>query len=294
MSVKHLLSALLFSVSWSVLADQPTQWHFLGAEKNNGISGISGIDAEHFLVVHDRKKPDQPRLSVLTWRKDQKPFLTGIEWCDKENFPVDLEAVTAIPNHKNEYLLLESKGKVTRIALEESKACKVTAQFDLPSATAKSNMEGLALHCFSEDCVLAWAERGDDKTPASLTWAKFDIKENQLEELQAQPFEFKAPYPKTHLRSISALAIDENAKVWAAASSDPGDDGPFQSAIYQLGTFTHPDNQLVWNVAKDIKPVVRYEQENVKIEGLFFTPKGLILGAENENLGGKIAITPVK
>lgn len=294
MSAKHLFSALLLSMPLTVLAEPSSEWYFLGAEKDKGISGISGIDDEHFLVVVDRKKPHEPRLSVLTWKKDQKPFLTGIDWCDNEHFPVDLEEIAAIPTHKREYLLMESNGKVTRIQLEENNACQVTARFDLPTATPKSNMEGLALHCFEDDCVLAWAERGDDKTPAILSWAQFDTKENQLKMPVAKPFEFKAPYPKAHLRSISALAIDGSGKIWAAASSDPGDDGPFESALYHLGSFTHTDHQITWNAAKDIKPVVRYEHENVKIEGLFASPHGLVMGAENENLGGKIAILPLK
>lgn len=295
MPVKHLLStALLFSISVAVFAEQPTEWHFLGKQKDNGISGITAIDEEHFLVVHDRKKPHDPRLSILNWKKGGKPFYTRLEWCDNDNFPVDLEAITAIPNHKNEYLLLESKGKVTRIQFSDPNLCKVTAQFDLPTATAKSNMEGLALHCFTEDCLLAWGERGDDKTPAVLSWAQFDIKENQLNTTDVKSFEFKAPYPQANLRSISELAIDNSGKVWVASSSDPGDEGPFQSALYHLGGFTQAKNQIEWKAMKEIKPFARYETDNVKIEGLVFTPKGVIMGAENENLGGKIAITPLK
>lgn len=296
MPVKHLLFAvpLLFFTS-IVLAEQPIQWHFLGKEKISGISGISGIDEEHFLVVHDRKKPSEPRLSVVTWEKNSKPFLTRMEWCDSDNFPVDLEAVTNIPNHKNEFLVLESKGKVTRIKLDDTKTCKVLADFELPTATSESNMEGLALYCFEKDCVLAWAERGDDKTPAKLSWASFNVEENELETPQAAPFEFNAPYPAVaNHRSISELAIDSTGKIWASATSDPSDVGTFLSAIYNLGAFTHHGNQIEWNAVKKIEPFVRYEHDNVKIEGLFFTPHGLIMASEDEILGGRMAIKPLK
>lgn len=297
MPVKHLFSALLlFSVTLPSFAEKPIQWHFLGKEKINGISGIAGIDEEHFLVVHDRKKPNEPRLSIVTWKKAEKPFLTKLEWCDTSDFPVDLEAVTAIPNHKNEFLVLESKGKVTRIQLENNNAsCKVLADFELPTATSESNMEGLALHCFGEDCLLAWAERGDDKLPAKLFWSRFDVKENELETPQSEPFEFNAPYPAVdHRRSISELAIDQTGKIWASATSDPSDVGTFLSAIYNLGAFSHHGNQIEWTANKKIEPFLRYENDNVKIEGFFFTPSGLIMGSEDEILGGRIAFKPIK
>jgi hypothetical protein len=295
MQVKRLLSALLLLLPSVVFAEQPVQWHLLGTEKINGISGISGIDEEHFLVVHDRKKPNEPRLSVVTWKKGEKPFLTRREWCDNDNFPVDLEAVTAIPNYPKEYLVLESKGEVTRIQLGEDSSCKVLEEFELPTATDKSNMEGLALYCFGEDCVLSWAERGDDKTPAKLFWASFDIKDNDLDSPETEPFEFKAPYPEAnHHRSISELAVDATGNLWASSISDPSDVGTFRSAIYNLGSFTHSENKIAWNPVKNAMPFARYEKDNVKIEGLFFTTNGLIMASEDEVLGGRIALNPLK
>lgn len=301
MSVKHLLSSLLLSAAaFTVCAEQPPQWHFLGAGKNNAISGMSGIDGEHFLVAIDGRKPEHPRLGLLTWKKSQKPVLSLLEWCDKNNLPQDLEAVTLIPNHQEsiskqkEYLLLESKGSVTRIQLENNNSCKVTAKFDLPNAVADSNMEGIAVHCFGNSCLLAWAERGDDKTPAKLSWVPFNLENNQLDEPENKPFEFKAPFPQQNLRSISDLAIDPKGQIWASASSDPGDEGPYSSAVYNLGAFVQHENHIDLAVAKEIKPVARYEKENVKIEGLVFTPAGLVMGTENENLGGKVAILPIK
>lgn len=295
MQVKRLFSALLLLLPCTIFAEQAMQWHLLGTEKINGISGISGIDEEHFLVVHDRKKPNEPRLSIVTWKKNEKPFLSRLDWCDSDNFPVDLEAVTAIPNFPKEYLVLESKGKVTRIQLTENNSCKILADFDLPTATEKSNMEGLALYCVGNDCVLTWAERGDDETPAKLSWARFDTKENNVESPETDPFEFSAPYPeaKDH-RSISELAIDNTGNVWASATSDPSDVGTFKSAIYNLGTFLHHENQIVWNPSKNIVPFARYEKDNVKIEGLVFTANGLIMASEDEVLGGRIAIKPLK
>lgn len=294
MPVKHLLSTLiLLTATFSVCAEQPAQWHFLGEGKNKAISGISVLDDDLFLAVLDGRKPEHPRLAVLNWKKGQKPVLSPLDWCDKSTFPVDMEAIAKIPNQK-EYLLLESKGAVTRIQMEENNSCKITAQFDLPNLTADTNMEGMALHCVAENCLLTWAERGDDKTPAKLSWARFDVQENKLDAPDGKAFEFKASYPVQNLRSIADIAIDGKGQVWVAATSDPGDEGPFTSAIYNLGTFAANENHFKFSPAKEIKPVVRYEAENVKIEGLVVTPAGLLMAAENENLGGKVAILPLK
>lgn len=296
MSVKNLFSiVLLFSVASSVFAEQrATQWHLLGKGKINGISGISVIDEEHFIVVHDRKKPNEPRLGIVTWKKSTIPTLSPLGWCDVENFPIDLEAITAVPNYPKQYLVLESKGKVTRIQLDDNNACKVIAKFELPALTSTSNIESLALHCIKENCVLAWADRGDDKMAAKFSWTTFDTKTNALQETSVKTFEFNAPYPQTNHRSISDIAINTNGNVWVSAASDPSDVGTFYSAIYNLGTFTTRENKIIWQASKEAESIAKFENDNVKIEGLVFTPTVLIIGSEDEDLGGKIAAMPLK
>lgn len=278
---------MLFATS-TVFAEE---WHPVSDQKSQGISGIAVIDNDHFLVVHDNKKPEQPRLNILNWQKNQKPTpLTPLNWCD-QNLPIDLEAITAIPGHKNNYLVLESKGKVTRIQLEaDNAACKTIKQFDLPSAT-KSNMESLALHCFGKRCLLAWAERGDDKTPAKFSWAGFNIETNSIEKSQSGSFDFKAPYPETDLRSISDIAIDSKGAVWVSSTSDPGDDGFFKTALYKIGSFS---KEINWTPSKKIAPDTKYENENIKIEALVFTASDLVMATDDENNGAKVARKSLK
>lgn len=148
----------------------------------------------------------------------------------------------------------------------------------------------------NENCLLAWAERGDDKLPARLSWANFQIEENQLDETTLKTVHFKAPYPKQlNQRSMSDLAIGAKGQLWVAATSDPGDDGFYHSAIYNVGNFVAQEKQFDLKIAeKATSPVARFDSENVKIEGLVVTPAGLLLGSEDENLGGKVAILPLK
>jgi hypothetical protein len=278
------LAVLAFSVP--TLAEE---WHELGNNKTLGISGIAVIDKTHFLVVHDNKKPDQPRLGLVEWQKGQQPTLTPLKWCD-DTLPIDLEAVTAVPGHAGDYLVLESRGQVSRIQLEEQGvACKTLARFPLPGITPESNLEGLSLYCRSQTCKLLWAERGDDKTPANLSWAVFDPNKNAVSD-NVGHFFFKAPYPETNLRSISDITVNQHGSVLVSAASDPGDDGPFKSAIYTLGKFSTAG---VLTIAEPKAPDFKFDAENVKIEALNQSASGLLMGSDDENKGGHLALRTV-
>lgn len=285
--MKNSSLILAFTVLFSSSGAFAEEWLSVAEQRILAISGISVIDNDHFLVVHDNKKPDQPRLNILSGQKNQKPTLTPLNWCD-QNLPIDLEAITAVPGYKNDYLVLESKGQVTRIQLEANNtSCKTIGQFYLPTASTESNMEGLALRCFKNKCLLVWAERGDDKTSAKLSWSAFNTEKNSVGHSKTGSFDFKAPYPENDLRSISDIAIDNKGIVWVSATSDPGDDGFFKSALYKIGSFTKKN---VWTVVQKTVPYCKYETENIKIEALVFTPSGLVMATDDENKGAKIAI----
>lgn len=282
------LSLCLLLTSQIGCSSTNEKWHPLSEQKTQGISGIAVVNEKNFLVVHDNKKADEPRLGLVMWESNGTPSLKPITWCNKTNLPIDLEAITSVPNHDLNYLVLESKGKVTRIKLENNNQCKTLAQFDLPNATAKSNMEALALHCFSQQCVLVWAERGDDKQAAKLSWAKFDADKNNV--AAQKTFEFFSNYPNVNRRSISDIAIDDKGLVWVASTSDTGDDGPFQSALYKLGIFSEVNSEIDWQPTNSVSIVADYGSENIKIEGITFTKDGLIMGTDDENKGSKVSI----
>jgi hypothetical protein len=153
-------------------------------------------------------------------------------------------------------------------------------------------MESLALHCFANNCVLAWAERGDDKQAAKLSWAKFDVSTGTVSTPEDKAFEFAAPYPIGNRRSLSDIAVDVDGVLWGSAVSDPGDDGPFRSALYKLGQFSVSDNEIRWTAYKNGDPESKYDAENIKIEGISFVKQGLIMATDDENKGSKIAVKP--
>ncbi|POZ49765.1 esterase-like activity of phytase family protein [Methylovulum psychrotolerans] len=288
MNLKLIITLTALLAAPACFAD----WQSVGEGKTIGISGIAPIDKTRYLVVHDNKKPDQPRLSIITVGS-KTASLASIAWCDKAKPPIDLEGLTAIPNHSGEYLVLESKGSVTRIKLS-GKTCKVThAAFNLPTQTEASNMEALALQCFGKNCLLAWAERGKNQQPAQLSFGVFDVKNNTLSAPANPPYPFHAPAPTAdEARSISDMAIGQDGGLWVSAASDQGDDGPFQSAVYKIGQFQKDKGKGEW-LYPFSNPEEHSKYDKVKIEALNFTADGqLILGTDDENQGAKVGVYP--
>ena len=78
------------------------------------------------------------------------------------------------------------------------------------------------------------------------------------------------------------MAIDKNGGVWTAATSDPGNNGPFQSAIYQIGQMSNVGTYS-FNHPSLIKPLLILE--NQKVEAMTFNKEGLYLMTDNENNG---------
>lgn len=261
-------------------------WQVVGTEKTVGISGIAALDKTHFLVVHDNKKAHEPRVSLLSWSQDTPPHLQDMTGC-RLPFTIDLEGIVALPSVSNTFLLLESQGRLTRIRVD-GKQCDVLAQFALPNATAHSNIESVAIFQGALHTVLVWAERGDDERPAQMSWGTFDVQNNHVSLSEGNTMAFFAPYPNAHRRSISDMAIDEQGKLWVSAVSDPGDNGVFHSALYNLGQFVEDKAGEHW-VVHDAWPIAA-QYDNVKIEGLTFVGGRLLMGTDDENFGSKVAV----
>ena len=82
---------------------------------NQRIFSVSGLvhHKNGFLIVHDNKKENQPRISFF---KNNK--ISTLIWPDS-SLPYDLEAISIIPSFKNQYILMESTGKCYKIKIEQ-------------------------------------------------------------------------------------------------------------------------------------------------------------------------------
>ena len=91
---------------------------------------------------------------------------------------------------------------------------------------------------------------------------------------------------KEQVRHISELKNAKNGDYWMYASSDPGDDGPFSSAIYSIGKFKFDNNQLSFTRIVNSSPVFRFNTRNV--EGSEWVENEIIVATYDEHFGGDI------
>ena len=102
-------------------------WIRISEERIYSISGVSAFNSG-WVVVHDNKMVDQPRISLLS-KENQ---LKKLRW-PLSLLPYDLEAIHLIPNYKNQYVVMESTGKCYRILVEpNTEEIEVKGEFKLP------------------------------------------------------------------------------------------------------------------------------------------------------------------
>ena len=266
-------------------------WKSVKNGKRAGCSGLARIDGSKgnslFLMVHDNKKPDQPKVAMLTLRKTGRPGYKKLRWPKRASQPVDLEALTAVPGGENEFLACTSKGTVFHLRLEGGTRLRVLKDFSLPGCSGK-NIEGLGLYEQDGILVAVWGHRGGNGNAGELFCAALDLAGYKFADTDTKPF--LAPWPTgNNVRSISDLAVRADGSVYVSTASDPGDDGPFDSCVYAVGTVSISEGNCKLRLAD--KPVEIGRLPGHKVEGMALVPgKGaeLFLGTDDENKGSSL------
>ncbi|BAY08706.1 hypothetical protein [Calothrix sp. NIES-2098] len=260
-----------------------------------GISGMALIEQQSnsldFLIVHDNKKSNQGRLALISIKGKNQPEYLSFNWPSKAELPNDLEALTSIPKTKNTaFLALSSSGKAYYIILEsEPKTISLVKEFDLPIIPKGSNFEAFSLQDIDGKLVALWAHRGEAEQPATLYWGLLDLTKSQI--ILTNSVNLKVPFPSGNVRHISDIKVDPAGVVFISAASDPGDEGPFQSAIYIAGSLGYSGNKIVFKQNPQLVPLYRTNYH--KIEALELIPGaegGVIVGTDDENFGSSVYI----
>lgn len=301
-----VLSAPVASIAASAARRQEaTAWRPLatGADKPllRGVSGIARVGGEGvaapvvLLVVHDNKNPDEPRAGLLTLAPGKPPAYRALKW-QVGDAPVDLEAVAAVPEADREFVALVSAGKLFHVALDPD-AGTLTARksWDLPEVKPGNNFEGFALHGAGDALVAVWGERGAADRPGQISWATLDLKSYAFGKVGTA--RLSAPLPQNpdapaDIRAISELKVDRAGVVYASAAADPGNDGPFASALYVAGTLTGSGAQATFTL--NPAPVRLRHFALHKVEGFELLPGaaggGLAFGTDDENYGAFLLV----
>ncbi len=253
------------------------KWIEISPLREFSISGVAPF-YNNFIIVHDNKKANQARVSML----DQNNNLILLDWPEMK-LPFDLEAIHLIPSTKNEFLVMESRGYCYRININsKTNNIEILNKFKLPKLTKKMNLEGLALYKYSNsknDLIkIIYGDRGSNTRESTLFVGDYDFVKGIVTNVEL--FQFSVKEPVSHRRNISDLAIDKNNNLWCSATSDPSNNGPFETKIYIVG---HLNNNGAFNLRK--KLLVARSIKEQKVEAITFYNGKFFLMTDNEKMG---------
>jgi hypothetical protein len=271
--------------------------------------------AHLFLAVHDAKNDDgerqRTRVSILRSPIDE----SGMGWqrLDPLEFPErglsnDLESVARLPD-RNAVLLVESGdgGDKPGDTSADDGAGIYVASFVLgddgadvrldsytPWPATPSplvNVEATAVAA-DEDGQLwfLYAERASGRDATTITWTTLDVADDGSltfgTDWQSMPFTRPGP---EGARPASALEVGPDGRVYVAAAWDPDDDdGPFESAVWLVGT---------WDGATAVidpldEPVEVGRADGFKIESIAVAgdddDSAVFVGVDDENYGATL------
>lgn len=298
-SFQKLRLSLTIAITILVIPVQvfPQEWLPVRGGKNYTISGMAVTDhindQASFLAVHDNKKKDEPIFALITIKGESPPLYIPLTWSSDLDPPVDLEAISKVPEQNEpSFMAMTSKGKVYHCRLNKSaENISVLKVFSLPGIEKDSNFEGFSIQNINGMLLVVWAHRGKNDKPAIVYWGSIDTENYAV--TRTGSIDLKVPWPLTpDVRHISDLKVDSNGILWLSSTSDPGDDGPFQSALYVGGVFDIHDKQISFKKANRF--VKLYHFDFHKVEAFEFLPDksgGVIFASDDENMGSSILIS---
>ncbi|MDA0989912.1 MAG: hypothetical protein O3A51_04075, partial [Verrucomicrobia bacterium] len=248
-------------------AAEPTAWVAVRDGKLRGIGGMVTLavppgQPTAYVIVHDNKKDGQERVAIITPSGPEVGY-QPMAWPTDVELPADIEALDAVTVGKHvTYWAMTSGGRVTQFQLDPAQQrVIVKRQFNLPGVLAGDNYEGLLVRQLGSATIVAWSHRGKSGSPGVLYWGQLvgeTIRQNGWAGITV-------PWPTgASVRHISDLEMDAAGNVYISAASDPGDDGPFFSAIYRAGRFALDDG--FFRFTPDLSEIWRCDEH--KVEGL--------------------------
>ena len=316
-SFNILLIAVLYSCSGSkdtvLSVDNENQLQIPANRLTGGASGMDQLNDRLFVGIYDLKSyAEGPRVVVIKTLPDEplsiSPVIIG-DWNDPEGKPTDLESICRIGDTGTEFLMAEAGtwqgnyGRLFHLYIDtitnEGKILGVvklpfvqTNDFDLVG----DQYEGIACFRTSEKRItVILAERGGSEIfpEGILRWGVLDLEDYSLEFSDKGMNGLKVDAPGNWInpeskRDITALHVDNEGIIWAAASQDIGDSGPFYSVIYQLGRLrTDGINPVdVFNDLKIWREISGYKIEALSGPSAMVPNSRISFATEDEAFGG--------
>jgi len=191
---------------------------------------------------------------------------------------------------KDQYIAMGSWGFCYWLALDLSmNRLNLIKEFRIPGSGPPLNLESLVLWFAGDSWYIAWAHRGSVKEPSILFWGSIDLFAEVVTIHKEDSIFVNVPWPILDKRHMSDIDLDSGGILWAAATSDPGDDGPYESGIYKIGKFQKQNDKMEFFIA-DSFPKQFVFQRN-KVEAFTIAGNKKVFATDDENLGAAINIS---
>ena len=249
-------------------------WTQIGRGITSGVSGLATGPAGGWVVVRDNKLTGQNRVALL----GDDGIVTPLTW--PGTAPQDLEAISAVPGSSNRFAVVTSAG-AGRIVAIDGTTLMVVSTFTLP--TGRNQNEGFALVVLGGRTVALWGNRGSSTTPGRLFTATFDPATRAFGRVASAAV--TVPFPTSDVRHISDVAV-VGGQVVVSSASDPGDNGPFASALYDVGSVAVVSGRPRLTLTAP-RSLATYDAH--KIEGIACDGTAGQIGSDDENAGGWVA-----
>ena len=200
-------------VSWTKLA-------------NGTLAGISGLAPTQtgWLIVRDNKGAGQNRIALLS----SSYSLTTLTWPGTQ--PQDLEALDAVPGQPGQFVAMTSAGKASVLSISGDNGAGAPDRYgaagDEQHGGVRDDPDRLHHRCL-------WANRGSSSQPGKVFASTFNPATTTFGPVATG--QVKVPFPVADARQISDLKI-VSGRLVVSSASDPGSNGPFSSALYDVGS----------------------------------------------------------
>lgn len=271
---------LLLSLQTQLVYTQDEDWRPVGTDPVYAMSGVALINGL-IIVVHDNKRDFEGRIGIIRQSGDKIKY-SPLKW-PTDNLPIDLEALDKIPGSVTDLLAMDSQGKCYWLVLNPAKEKLAYNGFiQIPGIKSPTNLEGFGMMKVGNKVLGVWAHRGKTQNPGKIYWGWIEFEQRTVVPMDS--LEITVDWPTEYVRHISDLKISEKGDCWISSDSDPGDDGPFASAVYRIGQFEARDNRINFSPVHNAKPAFKFDTR--KVEGIELYEQGLILVTDDENFGG--------
>ncbi len=297
--MRAMLSCLALG-AWLLVGGGPAR-----AQAPEEFSGMATFGPHALLVVSDAKgdSPD-PRVGILSL-SGKAPVVLPVAVDDWRGKPAsDLEACCPVPGSPTEFLLAESGwfknggGRVFLLKVSHDPdrgwvgvVGAVCRPFPAPadgSTSSSLQVEGMGAVATPEGRrLLVLGLRGGPEAAGRLVWGYLEGEDFRT--LGQREFSLHGEVPDGRsCGDLQLVADSDGYRILSVAATDPGDLGPFRSAVCEVGRLTFsPSGPDIRTTA----PRVLWRLEGLKVEALAPSPRFLegstfCIGTDDEKYGG--------